>query len=567
MMSPHPDKNPRWRHYSLKLLLFGVCGVLLGRLLYLQVWETEHLKTRGYSAHLKTLSQALPRGDILDRNGRILAISTPISSVWANPQKLLSENEDVEQLARLLRIPETQLRNKIQKHAARQFIYLKRHISPAMENAVQQLGLRNINFQQEYQRYYPDGDILGHVVGFTDIDENGLEGIERTFNDLLRAKQGYAYVTRDNAGKAVDTFKPGIDGVKGTAIHLTIDSRIQYLAQRELASTFEHHQADSAAMIIVEVDSGDILAIAVQPGFNPNNSQERKSELYRNRAISDVFEPGSVLKPFIVAMALEAGTILPDTTINTSPGYWQVNDRTIRDLHDYGELDISGILSRSSNVGISKIALELPGSLVWSKLDACGFGHFPGAGLSGERSGFLPHHSQWYPTTQTSLAFGYGLSSSLFQLTQAYMTIATDGISRPLRLIKDATPGKGEQVFQPKVIKTVRTMLADVVENGTAKRAIIPGYRIAGKTGTSTKIHQGGYRRGHYTALFAGMVPAENPELLAVVMVDEPRENGYYGGTVAAPVFARVMPEVLRWLHVAPQPAPDKIMAQTGNPE
>ena len=553
----------RARRIFLLLCMALAMFTLIGRAVTLQVFDKEFLLDQGQARHLRVVSLSAHRGMITDRNGEPLAISTPVESVWVNPQVLGSEQDRIPELTRALSLDTAFVRQTLASRADREFVYLKRHISPAQAERVTALEMPGVYLQREYRRYYPDGEVTGHLVGFTNIDDVGQEGLELAYQQWLEGEPGAKRVVMDRGRHIVEDVESISLPRLGKDLRLSIDRRIQYLAYRELKAAMKAHKAQAASAVILDVKSGQVIAMVNQPSFNPNNRKRRRSSSMRNRAVTDVFEPGSTMKPFIVAAALENGRYRPDTPVSTSPGWYRVGVNTVRDVHDYGQLDVTGVIRKSSNVGISKIALSLPRETIWQLLADTGFGTQTLSGFPGESSGLLPHYSGWNKIETATLSFGYGMSVTPLQLAHAYAVLAGDGIRRPISFLAGKRARGGERVIPARIAQQVRAMLEEVTgPDGTAPQARIAGYRVAGKTGTVRKSEAGGYAEDRYMAVFAGLVPASDPRFVMVVLVDEPSAGQYYGGQVAAPVFARVMAGTLRLMAVPPDDLP---LLQTRN--
>ncbi|MCG6900813.1 MAG: penicillin-binding protein 2 [Gammaproteobacteria bacterium] len=539
-------------------LCMGLAALtLVWRAVCLQVLDKEFLLSQADARHLRVVSLPAHRGKILDRHGEPLAISTPVESVWVNPQVLGGEQQRLPELAKLLSLDHGKVKQLLARRADREFIYLRRHISPALATQVANLKVPGVHLQREYRRYYPDGEVTAHITGFTNIDDVGQEGIELAYEDWLGGEPGAKRVVKDGSHNIIEDVESIRRPHPGKDLTLSIDRRIQYLAYRELKAAMQEHQARSASAVVLDVKSGEVVAMVNQPSFNPNNRQQSRSSSMRNRAVTDVFEPGSTMKPFIVACALENGLYRPETQVSTSPGWMQVGRNTVRDVHDYGLLDVSGVIRKSSNVGISKIALSLPAEEIWASLSDLGFGTQTFSGFPGEASGLLSHYSGWNAIETATLSFGYGISATPLQLAQAYAVLATGGIKRPVTFLRDGDVTGERRVMPAAITRQVRNMLEQAAgPDGTAPLAQVPGYRVAGKTGTVKKSNAGGYSRNKYLAVFAGMAPASDPRFVMVVMVDEPSNGKYYGGQVAAPVFSKVMAGALRLMAVPPDNMP-----------
>jgi len=547
------------RRAALALMLTAAFVSVIGASFYRQVLEHEFLRDEGEKRFLREREIAARRGMVTDRNGEPLAISTSVSTVWADPQLLAGRAEAVPALANALDIEPQQLGTRLAQYERdrKHFIFLKRRIEPqsarAVADVVDGYKLTGVGMDTEYRRYYPGGEMFGHVVGFTNVDDAGQEGVELVFNDWLSADPGKRRVIQDGRGHVVEEVEQIKPPSHGHDLVLSIDRRLQFLAYRELKRAVKEHQAVSGSAVLLDVRTGEVLAMVNQPSFNPNAARSEPIESRRNRALTDVFEPGSTVKPFVVASALEAGLINPRTPVNTSPGFLTVGSNRVKDIHNYGVLDATGVITKSSNVGVVKIAQRMDRAVLWQVYGQLGFGHTTNVQFPGERTGFLPHFEGWSRFEHATLAFGYGLNVTTLQLAQAYAVLANDGVRRPVSLRKvDAIP-EGERVFSENTARAVRLMIETVVSNkGTARRAAVPGYRVGGKTGTAKKATGRGYAKGKYQAVFAGMAPITDPRFVMVVMIDEPGGKKYYGGLVAAPTFAKVMQAALRLYNVPP---------------
>lgn len=543
----------RWR-YAAVVLAFGLlAGALLVRAVDLQVLRNDFLQFQGDARHLRTMTIPAHRGMITDRAGKPLAISTPVDSVWAHPGNLLSVPDRLADLGRALEMDPDDLRQRLEMRSEREFVYLQRHVAPEMAARVMALGLPGVAVQREYRRYYPSGEVAGHLLGFTDIDDVGLEGLELAYESWLRGTPGAKRVLRDRIGRVVSDVEQLREPRPGRDLALSIDRRLQYLAYRELKSAVQANSATGGSLVLLDAKTGEIMAMVNQPAFNPNNRSRIANGVHRNRAVTDSFEPGSTAKPFTVAAALESGSVQPGAVVNTHPGTLRVGGHTIRDIRDYGRIDVSTIISKSSNVGAAKLALDMPEKALWQLMGDLGFGRSTGSGFPGESAGALASSAPTSTLERATLAFGYGVAVTPMQLAQAYAVLATDGQLRPVSFIRLDDPPQGQQVLRPETARILRNMMeAAVADEGTAVRAQVPAYRVAGKTGTVRKSVAGGYSEDNYIAWFAGMAPASDPQLVMVVMLEEPAGEAYYGGQIAAPVFANVMSGALRLLNIAP---------------
>lgn len=558
------DFAGRWR-----LLLSGIVlgmVVLIGRASFLQVLDKQFLQDEGNARHIGIMPIAAHRGRVLDRNGELLAISSPVKSIWANPREFQANDGQVRMLAGLLGMTVGEIRSHVAADEPRTFTFLKRRISPEIADRVLGLGIPGVYADREYQRYYPSGEVTAHVTGFTNIDDKGQEGIELSYDHVLKGIEGGRRIIRDGRRRIIEDVEVVREPVAGRDLALSIDQRLQYLAYRELKKAVLKHRARSGTLVMLDAANGDVLAMVNQPSFNPNSHKAIRSGVFRNRAITDLFEPGSTMKPFAVACGLELGLFRPESVINTNPGSLRVGSNVVKDIHNYGVLDVTKILQKSSNVGVTKIALSIPPPKFFAFYNNLGFGQPLETGFPGEATGRLPHHRGWNHFEQATLSFGYGLSASTLQMARAYLAFARDGSIPAVSLVKRGEHPKVYPVMSAKTAATVRSMLERVVtREGTAVMAGVPGYRVAGKTGTVKKNSGHGYASSRYMAVFAGLAPASNPRLVMVVMIDEP-DGQYYGGVVAAPVFSSVMEGALRLLNIPPD-QPDAVPLLTAQGE
>lgn len=563
-------KQKTARRFAGRVTLVGVFFALvavslLARGVHLQVLKKDFLNQQADSRHLRTEKISAHRGSITDRNGEPLAISTPVDSVWANPQELAAAVDDVPRLAKLLGLDPQQLIRRITRSMNKEFLYLKRHMSPDQANEVMALKLPGVNLLREYRRYYPAGEVVGHLVGFTNIDDFGQEGLELAFNHWLSGESGAKRVLKDRFGRAVENVESIRPARPGKDLRASIDLRLQYFAYRALKAAVQRHKAQSGSIVILDVKTGAVLAMVNQPSYNPNDRAQYVAERYRNRAITDIFEPGSSIKPLILAAALESGQYRPGSYIDTSPGYVIVGPKKIEDGRNLGRISLTTVLSRSSNVGATKIAMSLEPDQLWRTLNHFGLGSLTASGFPGESAGLLSHYSHWRQISQATLAYGYGVSMTPLQLAQAYAVLGNDGEMRPVSLIALDRLPESERIVSSDTAKAVLRMMEAVVRpGGTGTKAAVAGYRVAGKTGTSWKYAVGGYSEHKYISIFGGLVPASDPKFAAVVVIDEPGGDLYYGSDVAAPVFAEVMAESLRLMAIPPDALPvhdgDRIM-------
>ncbi len=533
---------------------------------YQQILRTDFLQKKGDYKHISYMDVPARRGRILDRNDEVLAVSNPVDSVWADPRILPQDNETVKILAQALKKNADDLRQKLSRYRNKHFFYLARWMNPAHAREVMAIlkekGVKGVGLQREYRRYYPAGEYFSHVIGFSGRDERGLEGLEFQYDEELNAEAGRKLVLKDAKRHLLANVASIRKPQGGKDIVLSLDRRLQFYAYRALKKAVVKHQAKSASLVMLDVDSGEVLAMVSQPSYNPNASRGNLGGKVRNRPIIDTFEPGSTMKPLTLAAAMELGYITESTKIDTGKGFIKIGRNKVSDPKRYGVLDPAGVLRRSSNVGSATIALKMPEKDHWKMLDRYGFGQQVMIDFPGEASGILRDYGLWRRIDQATLAFGYGLSVSTLQLAQAYSILAADGIRRPLSLLRVDKPVEGERVLSVETARSLRRMMEGVVSaQGTAPKAAVSGYRVAGKTGTVIKLGTQGYKdkKKKYRALFGGMAPATAPKLVMVIVFDEPRKNGFYGGQVAAPVFSEVMGHALRLLNVAP----DKKHAKT----
>jgi cell division protein FtsI (penicillin-binding protein 3) len=558
-----------WRHWFV-LGALALCGVsLVARAVYLQVIDQDFLEKQGDARILRTAKLSANRGMVLDRNGEALAVSTPVDTVWADPRRLAQVPQEFPRLAKALDRDPQWLARRVTSSLDREFIYLVRHMRPQDAARVKALGIPGIETMREYRRYYPAGEVTGHLLGFTNVDDVGQEGLELAFDQWLGGQPGAKLVMRDSLGRTIEDIERISSPRPGQDLQTSIDLRVQYLAYRELKAAVQANHARSGSLVVLDIATGEVLAMVNQPAFNPNDREQYLPSRYRNRATNDFFEPGSSIKPFVVAAGMESGRYHPDTLIDTGPGMMRVGIKTVKDKHNLGTIDVTTVLAKSSNVGVAKIALSLQPREMWSAFDEFGFGRVTGSGFPGESAGILTSHQHWRSIGQATMSYGYGLSVTPLQLAQAYAVLGAGGVRRPVSLRRVEVPPEGVRVLGENVARELVTMMEAVVSDiGTARRARVMGYRVAGKTGTAWKASEsGGYSTNKYMAVFGGVVPASNPRLAAVVIIDEPTGGAYYGGEVAAPVFSAVMSGALRLLAVPPDdlqriPATTLVQAQ-----
>jgi cell division protein FtsI (penicillin-binding protein 3) len=552
-------KSYRWRAaVVLGLIVLGATG-LAARAVELQLVEHGYLAKQGDERSMRVVKIAAHRGSITDRNGETLAESTPVDSIWVNPKELNENIDQLPKLAKALKEDQQTLARRITSNLDREFLYLERQMPPDQAAKIKALGIPGVNTLREYRRYYPAGEVSGHVVGFTTIDDKGQEGLELGYDQLLNGEDGAKRVLRDMTGHTVENVESIREARNGRDLVTSIDLRIQYLAYRDLKAAMQEYRAHAGSVIVIDVDTGEVLAMVNQPAYNPNDREQLKPALYRNRAATDIFEPGSSIKPFIIAAGLASGQYKADSVIDTSPGYFKVGNTPVEDEHNLGVIDLATILAKSSNVGAAKIALSLQPEQIWNTLSAMGLGQVSGSGFPGESAGMLSNYTHWRPVGIATLSHGYGISVTPLQLAHAYATIGAGGIKRPISFEKVYGPVAGQQVMDRRVASDLIQLMGHIMEKGgTAEHASVMGFRVAGKTGTAFKSIPGGYSTDKIMAVFAGLVPASHPKLATVVVIDEPSRDTHelgllaQGGTVAAPVFASVMSGSLRLMNVAP---------------
>ncbi|HEY0180286.1 MAG TPA: penicillin-binding protein 2 [Dokdonella sp.] len=542
--------NTRSRLYVVLGVLALACSALVVRAVDLQVVRKDFYQEQGDARYLRDLSIPVSRGTIFDRNGEPLAVSTPVDSIWANPMELLEHAERIPELAKVAGLDEDALKQKLMERSDKEFVYLKRHLNPDDAEAILKLDVPGVASQREFKRYYPNGEVFAHALGYTNIDDRGQEGLELAFDDWLAGKPGVKRVIRDRLGHEVEDVELVRDAQPGRDLTISIDRRIQYLAYRELKAALQEHHASSGSVVVLDVPTGEILAMVNQPSFNPNARTNVEPAYRRNRAVTDVVEPGSTMKAFTISAALETGKWKPHTPVDTSPGTYTLYGHTISDVHNKGLIDVTGVITHSSNVGAAKIAQTMTRDHMYDVYRRFGFGEVTGCGFPGESPGYLPIAKAWGPVEQATIAYGYGLNMTPLQLAQGYAALANDGRLRAPTFVKGARNPERTAV-DPQIAASLRAMLETVVSpEGSGLKAAITNYRVAGKTGTSRTAAGGGYQK-KYISLFAGMVPASAPRLVGVVVIHDP-QGAYYGGLVSAPVFSRVMDGALRLLDVAP---------------
>ena len=543
---------PGWRARALLMLLLLGFLLLACRAIYLQGLNNDFLQKKGASRYGRVIELSATRGMITDRNREPLAISTPVESVWASPGDVALEPQQAKQLSKLLDVDMSELGRRL-ADSSREFVYLKRHLPPEQAAKIVELNIPGIFLKREYRRYYPGSEYFSHLLGYTDVDDRGQEALELAFDDQLRGKPGSRRVIKDRLGRIVEDVESIRSPQQGRDVALSVDTKIQYLAYRELKSAVDAQRAKAGGIVVLDVKTGEVLAMANLPSYNPNNRGKLDSRRTRNRTVTDLFEPGSTLKPFTVAAAIETGLYKPDSIIQTGAGQLVIGSATIHDAHPSGALTVSQVIQKSSNVGAAKIALGLPPAVLWDVFSKVGFGVQPRSGFPGEVSGKLRAANTWRPIEQATMSYGHGISLSLLQLARAYLVFADGGEIKPVTLLRQDAPADSTRIFSAATAAQVRQMLELVVQpGGTAPRAQVVGYRVAGKTGTAHKVDGASYAANKYISSFVGFAPASDPRVIIAVMVDEPSAGQYYGGSVAAPVFANVMTGTLRMLGVKP---------------
>jgi cell division protein FtsI (penicillin-binding protein 3) len=550
-------ERARWRTtLLLGAFVLGGCS-LEGRILYLQLVNKEFLTEQANDRHLRTIQISAHRGSLTDRYGEPLAVSTPVDTVWANPQELKPALDRLPELAAVLDQDTEWLERRITSNLDREFVFLQRHLRPAKADQVMQLGLPGVGTVREYQRFYPEGEVTGHLIGFTDIDDRGQEGLEAAFDHWLEGENGSKRVLQDRLGHVISDVALLKPARPGRDLRTSIDLRLQYLAYRELKRAVTESRARSGSVVVLDPNTGEILAMVDQPAYNPNDRSQYHAELYRNRAVTDIFEPGSSFKPLVLAAALESGAFGPHTLVDTSPGVLKINNRVItEDDRSLGRIDLTTVLALSSNVGAARVALAMEPQTIWNVLNAFGIGRLTDSSYPGESAGVLNDPQHWRTVGQVTMSYGYGVAVTTLQLARAYAAIAANGVIRPVSMLALDEAPAGQRVISANTAQELTGMLEAVVSAGTGKRAAVPNYHIAGKTGTIRKAGVGGYNAERHGAIFAGIAPASAPRLVVVVMIDEPQEQAYYGGDVAAPVFANIVSGALRVMAVPPDALP-----------
>lgn len=561
----------QWRLMIMVFILMIIAFGLIGRLINLTVINRQFLRNQGNARTVRTLNIPAHRGMILDRQGVPLAISTPVEAIWIDPAYFKPNRQQLSLLSHFLQINPQTIHEVELRGQFKEFIYLKRGVNPSLANQIKDLKIPGVFLQNEYHRYYPEGPVMAHVVGLTNVDDKGQEGLELAYNNWLEGQSGLKKVIKDRLGHVVADVRMIRQPRQGHDLQLSIDKRIQYVAFRELQTGIEHYQADSGSVVVLDIKTGEVLAMANWPSYNPNDRLTAQAGHTRNRALTDLFEPGSTIKSFSMASVLASNQFTPNSQIDTSPGWMIVAGNRVKDERNNGVIDLTKILQISSNMGMSKLILSLPAENLWNTLHQVGFGQITQSGFPGERTGSLPNFKVWNPFVLATLSFGYGMSVTALQLAQAYAVLAHDGVKVPVTFLKvDGKPPPGQQVMNKTVSREVLDMLESVLtKGGTAPLAGVPGYRVTGKTGTTRIVGAHGYEKHHYNSIFIGIAPASHPRLVVAVILHDPKGRLYYGGYTSGLIFSHVMNNALHLLSIAPdnlaslnQPLP-KVTAPT----
>ena len=556
-------KLSAWRSRVVLFVMFIAFVTLAGRALWLQGISTEFLQKQGESRYARTLELPATRGKITDRNGQVLASSIPVKAIWAIPDDVVdAPKEKLHALANLLDMSEGDLRKKFDSD--RNFVYLKRQVEQETADNIVKLGIPGIETRKEYKRFYPQGEVMAHVVGFTSVEDAGQDGMELASQKNLAGMTGSRRVIKDRLGRIIEDIGAVREPHDGKDLALSIDSKIQYIAYTQLKEAVEKHKAKAGGIVVLDAKTGEVLALANLPTYNPNNRSVLTGAQLRNRVLTDTFEPGSTLKPFTVALALETNRVTPSTSIQTAPGKMTIGTATIGDAHPHGVLTVAQIIEKSSNVGTAKLALQMPAHEMWDLFTTVGFGQQPKVGFPGAVAGRVRPYKSWRPIEQATMSYGQGISVSLIQMARAYMIFARDGDMIPVTFQKISEPPIGQRVISERTATEMRSMLESVTgAGGTAPKAQVPGYRVAGKTGTAYKVVHGKYDMKKYIGSFTGFAPVSDPRIIIAVMIDEPSGAFHFGGDVAAPVFSAVAANALRALNVAPDSSVTNIMIPT----
>ncbi|WP_299259408.1 penicillin-binding protein 2 [uncultured Kushneria sp.] len=549
----HVTAMPIWRYRFVLAIIFMAMAVLAGRIVYLQVFDHQFLQGQGDSRTIRVQSIDAHRGMITDRDGEPLAVSTPVVTLWANPKDLPEDPVQLTRLAKALDERPADFMARVKSYRDKEFMYLKRRVTPEPASRVLALDIPGVHGRHEYKRYYPAGEVTSQLVGMTNIDDHGQEGLELAFDRYLSGIPGQRRVLQDRKGQLVRDLHMIREAHPGGDVTLSINLRLQYLAYRELKAAVNEHNADSGTLVMMDAHTGEVLAMVSLPSYNPNNRTSVDPAGLRNRSLTDAFEPGSVMKPLAMSAGLESGKFTPHTPMDTTPGWMMVDGYTIKDTRNFGKLDMTGVITHSSNIGMTHMALALPDDAIWNVYDSMKLGHPTGLGFPGEATGSLPSPFSWSKAKRATLSYGYGLSVNAVQLASAYTAITNDGKQLPPSLLKLNKPPEGHQVMSSKTAHELIQMMETVVEpGGGGTRAALEGYRVAGKTGTVRKIGDTGYQKEAYRSNFVGIAPASDPRIVTVISIDNAKGKEYYGGLVAAPIFSRVAGNALRLLDVPP---------------
>jgi cell division protein FtsI (penicillin-binding protein 3) len=563
------SKTPPWRSRFIVALVGLSFAVLVGRAVYIQIIGTDFYQQQGEKRYGHVIEMPANRGRILDRNGLVLATSVPVPSVWAIPKDFAADVQQRKALARLLEMKPQELEQKLE--GGRNFAWLKRQVDAERWAAVQALGIKGVHQVGEYRRKYPEGESAAHIVGFTNIEEKGQEGIELAFQDLLQGRDGLRAVVKDRLGRVVEDRGEQVDPVNGRDIQLSIDSKVQFFAYQRVRDAVAEHNAKAGSVVVLDVVTGEVLALANYPSYDPGDRRKLSGEQLRNRALTDTFEPGSTMKPLVAGWALETKRVKPDTVINTAPGSLVVGPLVVKDAHPHAALTVEQVIQKSSNVGAARLAMQMPARELWELFSTIGYGQKPQIDFPGAVTGRLKPYKSWKPVEQATMAYGYGLSASLLQMARAYTCLAREGGDViPVTLLRHDTPATGVKVYSPATAAEIRRMLQLAAgPGGTAPLAQTQGYSVGGKSGTAHKQEGKGYATNKYRSWFVGMAPISNPRIVVAVMVDEPSKGVYYGGAVAAPVFSQVVQQTLRLMNVAPdlEVAPQIMASKTAPAE
>jgi len=557
------SKTPGWRSRFI-VALVGLAFIgLLGRAAWIQLINAEYYQKRGEARFNHRLPTHASRGSILDRNGQLLATSVPTPSIWAIPKDFRATPEQRRRLARLLGYTDKELEQRL-ANGSQHFTWLRRQAEPEVWRQVQALGIKGVFQDREYRRKYPEGETAAHVVGFTNLDDQGQEGVELAFEKDLQGRKGARGVVKDRLGRVIEDLGLETEASDGADVQLSIDAKVQFFAYQRVREAVAEHRAKAGSVVVLDVQTGEILALANYPSYDPSARARLTGEQLRNRALTDIFEPGSTMKPFVMAWALETGLVKPQSPVNATPGSLVVSGIPIKDSHPYGWLTAQTVIQKSSNIGTVRLAMQMPSHELWELYSRVGFGQKPQIHFPGAVTGRLRPYKTWRPIEQATMSYGYGLSASLLQISRAYTTFARDGEVIPLSMLRHEEPVSGQRVFSPAVAREVRKMLQMAAgEGGTASKAQTQGYSVGGKSGTAHKQEGAGYATSKYRSWFVGLAPVDKPRIVVGVMVDEPSNGVYYGGAVAAPVFSQVVQQTLRMMNVAPDlEVKPQVMAQ-----